>query len=154
MELKSDMEIDRHSRNSGDRSQRDNIFEVIASHNYKISWDGYERFILTNDQPTKLLWIDGSPDPHKAEGHHGPSHIGPLIKLHQGKRKGRLLKRCPYSQPISWRLGNNGKESRLLWDAHLSVAGKPWERSLWFSQRTFDEANKGKVSTHFSPCKH
>ena len=53
MELKSDMETDRHSGNSGDESRRDNIFEFIASYNYKISWDRYERFTLIGDQPTK-----------------------------------------------------------------------------------------------------
>jgi len=53
MELKSDMEMDRHSRNLGDGSRRDNRFGLIASHNHKISWDGYERFTLTSDQPTK-----------------------------------------------------------------------------------------------------
>ena len=53
MELKSNMEIDRHSRNSGDGSRRNNRFGFIASHNYKISWDRYERFTLTGDQPTK-----------------------------------------------------------------------------------------------------
>ena len=69
--------------------------------------------------PPRLLWIEGSPYPHKAKGHHGPSHIGPLIKLHQGKRKGRLLKRCPYAQLISQRLGNNGKESCGFPEGHL-----------------------------------
>ena len=54
MESKSDMETDRHSRNLGDGSQSDNIFRFIASHNYKISWDRYERFTLTSDQPTKV----------------------------------------------------------------------------------------------------
>ena len=39
MELKSDMEMDQHSRNLGDGSQRDNRFVLITSHNYKISWD-------------------------------------------------------------------------------------------------------------------
>ena len=39
MELKSDMEMDRHTRNSGDGSRRDNKIGFIASHNYKISWD-------------------------------------------------------------------------------------------------------------------
>ena len=53
MELKLDMETDRHSGNSGDGSQRDNKFRLIASHNHKISWDGYERITLTSDQPTK-----------------------------------------------------------------------------------------------------
>ena len=53
MELKKDMEMDRHSRNLGDGSRRDNKFRLIASHNYKISWDGYERFTLISDQPTK-----------------------------------------------------------------------------------------------------
>ena len=53
MELKSDTETDRHSRNSGDGSRRDNRFGLIASHNHKISWDVYERFTLTSDQPTK-----------------------------------------------------------------------------------------------------
>ena len=38
VELKSDMETDRHSGNSGDGSRRDNRFRLIASHNYKISW--------------------------------------------------------------------------------------------------------------------
>ena len=38
MELKSDMEMGRHSKNSGDGSRRDNRFELIASYNYKISW--------------------------------------------------------------------------------------------------------------------
>ena len=152
MELESDMETDRHSRNPGDRTWRDNRFGLIASHNYKISWDWYKGFTLIDN--LRLLWIEGSSNPHKAEGHHEPSHIGPLIKLHQGKRTGRLLKGCPYTQPISRWLGNNGKESRLLRDAHLSVARKPWERSLWFPRWAFDKANKGKVSTYFSPCKH
>ena len=35
--------------------------------------------------PLRLLWIEGSPDPHKAKGHHGSSHIGPLIEVHQGR---------------------------------------------------------------------
>ena len=39
MELKSVMETDRHSRNLGDRSRRDNRFKLIASHSYKILWD-------------------------------------------------------------------------------------------------------------------
>ena len=39
MELKLVMETDRHSRNLGDGSRRDNRFGLIASHNYKISWD-------------------------------------------------------------------------------------------------------------------
>ena len=54
MESKSDMEADRHSRNLGDGSRRDNRFGFIASHNYKILWDRYERFALTGDQPTKV----------------------------------------------------------------------------------------------------
>ena len=37
MELKLDMEMDRHFRNLGDESRRDNIFGLIGSHNYKIS---------------------------------------------------------------------------------------------------------------------
>ena len=53
MKLKSDMEIDRHPRNLGNGSRRDNRFRLIASHNHKVSWDGYERFTLTSDQPTK-----------------------------------------------------------------------------------------------------
>ena len=53
MELKSDMKMDQHSRNLGDGSRRDNRFRLVASHNNKISWDGYERFTLTSDQPTK-----------------------------------------------------------------------------------------------------
>ena len=55
VKLKSDAETDRHSRNSGDGSRRDNRFGLIASiiTNHKISWDGYERFTLTSDQPTK-----------------------------------------------------------------------------------------------------
>ena len=53
MELESDMETDRHSRNPGDITRRDNRFGLIASHNYKISWDRYKRFTLTGDQPTK-----------------------------------------------------------------------------------------------------
>ena len=64
MELKSDMEIDRHSGNSGDGSWKNNRFRFIASHNYKISWDRYERFTLTIDQSTKasLDWREsGSP---------------------------------------------------------------------------------------------
>ena len=36
MELKSVMEMDRHSGNFGDRSRRNNGFGLIASHNYKI----------------------------------------------------------------------------------------------------------------------
>ena len=35
MELKLDMETDRHSRNLGDGSRRDDRFRLIASHNYK-----------------------------------------------------------------------------------------------------------------------
>ena len=50
---KLDIETDRHSRNSGDEKRRDNIFGLNASPNYKISWDGYEEFTLTRDQPTK-----------------------------------------------------------------------------------------------------
>ena len=53
MVLKLDMETDRHSKNLGDRSRRDNRFGLIASHNHKISWDGCKMFTLTNDQPTK-----------------------------------------------------------------------------------------------------
>ena len=55
VKLKSDMEADRHFGNSGDGEQRDNRFRLIASHNYKISWDGYERFTLTSDQPTEAF---------------------------------------------------------------------------------------------------
>ena len=39
--------------------------------------------------------LKGVRTPHKVEGHHEPSHIGLLIKLHQEKGKGRLLNRCP-----------------------------------------------------------
>ena len=95
MELKSDMEMDQHSGNLGDGSRRGNRFGFVASHNHKISWDGYERFTLLAINPPRLLWIEGSLDPQKAEGHHEPSHIGPLIKLHQEKGKGRLLKQMP-----------------------------------------------------------
>ena len=42
MELKSDMETDRHSRNSRDGSRRDNRFRLIASPDYEMSWDGCE----------------------------------------------------------------------------------------------------------------
>ena len=117
MELKSVMETDQHSRNSGNGSRKNNRFGLIAFHNCKIPWDWYKRFTLT--QPLRLLWIKGSLDPHKAEGHHGPSHIGPLIEVASGERKGRLLKRCTYIQPISRWLGNHGKEGRLLEDAHI-----------------------------------
>ena len=34
-----------------------------------------------------LLWIEERLEPHKAECHHGPSHIGPLIEVHQGREK-------------------------------------------------------------------
>ena len=37
MELESDMETDRHSRNPGNGTRRDNTFGLIASYNYKIS---------------------------------------------------------------------------------------------------------------------
>ena len=42
--------------------------------------------------PLRLLWIEGSPDLHKAEGHHGPSHIGPLIEVHRGREMAACLK--------------------------------------------------------------
>ena len=42
--------------------------------------------------PLRLLWIEGSLNPHMAEGHHGPSHIGPLIEVHQGREKVACLK--------------------------------------------------------------
>ena len=69
--------------------------------------------------PLRLLWIEGSLNPHKVEGHHGPSHIDPLIEVASGERKGRLLKRCPYIQPISRWLGNHGKEVCGFPNEHL-----------------------------------
>ena len=42
--------------------------------------------------PPGLLWIEGSSDPHKAETHREPSHIGPLIKLCQRRGKVARLK--------------------------------------------------------------
>ena len=42
--------------------------------------------------PLRLLWVEGNPDPHKAKGHHGPNHIGPLIEVHQGREKAACLK--------------------------------------------------------------
>ena len=57
----------------------------------------------------RLLWIEGSLDPHKAKGHHEPSHIGPLIEVASEERKGLLLKPTDFS-----------------------MARKPWGRSMWF----------------------
>ena len=51
-ELKLDMETDRQSKIQG-TDHEENRFGLITSHNYKISWDRYERFTLTIDQPTK-----------------------------------------------------------------------------------------------------
>jgi len=53
MELKPVMKMNQHSRNSGNGSRKHNEFRLIASHNYKILWDRYERFTLIGDQPTK-----------------------------------------------------------------------------------------------------
>ena len=106
--------MDRHSRNSGDGSWRNNGFGLIASHNYKISWDWYKRFTLTNDQPTKtsLDWRESrSPQGQRSSW---TESYWPADRSASGERKGRLLKRCPYMQPVSRWLGNNGKESRLL----------------------------------------
>ena len=133
MKLKSDIETDRHSRNLGDGSRRDNIFRLVASHNHKISWDGYERFTLTSDQPAKasLDWREsGSPWGRRSSW--TESHR-PIDKIMPEKGKSHLRNR------------------RL---ADFSVIGELWERSLWLSQWAFDGANKGNVSTHFSPCKH
>ena len=66
--------------------------------------------------PPRLLWIEGSPDPHKAEGHHEPSHIGLLIKLCQRRGKDACL---TYAQLISQWLGNYGKEAYGFPDGHL-----------------------------------
>ena len=83
--------------------------------------------------PPRLLWIEGSPGPHEAKSYHELSHIGQLANLYQRKGKGRPLNRRLTSFLDDWELR---------------------ERSMWLSQWAFDEANKGKVSTHFSPCKN
>ena len=49
MKLKLDTEMDQHSRNSRDRKRRDNRFRLIASPDYKMSWDGYKEFTLTRN---------------------------------------------------------------------------------------------------------
>ena len=43
--------------------------------------------------PPRLLWIEGSPGPHEAEGYHESSHIGQLANLYQKKEEGRPLNR-------------------------------------------------------------
>jgi len=48
--------------------------------------------------PPKLLWIEGSPDLHKAKIHCEPSHIGPSIKLYHRRRK---VARLTCAQQIS-----------------------------------------------------
>ena len=42
-----------------------------------------------------LRWIEGSLDPHKAEGHHGPSHISPMMEVALGEKRDWLAKRMP-----------------------------------------------------------
>ena len=132
MKLKSVMETDRHSGNSRDRSRRNNGFRLIASYNYKNIVGLIQRFTLTDDQPTKtsLDWREsGSPQGRRSSW--TESHR-PIDKIMLEKVKSRLPNRCP---------------------ADFSVTGKLWERSLWLSRWAFDGANKGKVSTHFSPWK-
>ena len=64
----------------------------------------------------RLLWIEGSLDPHKAEGHHKPSHISPLMKLCQRTGKTACL---TDAQLICRWLGNYGKEAYGFPDGHL-----------------------------------
>ena len=66
--------------------------------------------------PPRLLWIEGSPDPHKAEGHCKPSHIGPLIRLCKKKGKATCL---TDTQLIPRWLGDRWKEARGFHDRHL-----------------------------------
>jgi len=66
--------------------------------------------------PPKLLWIEGSLDPHKAKGHDELSHIGPLIKLCQRRGKAACL---TDAQLISQWLENYGKEVCGFPDGHL-----------------------------------
>ena len=101
MELKSVIEMDQHSRNSGNDPRKHNGFRLIASHNYRYRGIDRKGLRWPMIDPLRLPWIEGSLDPHKAEGHHEPNHISPLIEVALGERKGRLLKRCPYIQPIS-----------------------------------------------------
>ena len=132
VELKSDIEIDRRPRNSGDGSWRDNRFGLIASHNYKISWDWYKGFTLTDNQPTKtsLDWREsGSPQGRRSLL---TESRRPADRIVLGKGE-RPPNRCLANS--RW-LGNYGKEA------------------YGFFRWAFGGTNKGKVSTHFSPCKH
>ena len=58
--------------------------------------------------PPRLLWIEGSPGPHKAKGHHELGYIGRIMELYQEKGKGRPLDRRLTSFSV---IGNCGKEA-------------------------------------------
>ena len=76
--------------------------------------------------PPRLLWIEGSPGPHKAEGHREPNHIGPLIKLCQKRGKvARLNEACGFP---SGRLEEQtrGRCPHILALANTRIALRAW----------------------------
>ena len=66
--------------------------------------------------PPRLLWIKGSLNPYKAEGHHKPSHVDPLKNYARRREKAAYL---TDAQLISRWLGNYGKEACGFPDGHL-----------------------------------
>jgi hypothetical protein len=114
MELKSVMETDRHSRNSGNESWKNNEFGLIAFHNYKISWDWYKRFTLTDDQPTKTSLDRRESRSPQGRGSSWTKSYRPADRSGIRGEKRSPARKMP------------------IYPTDFSVAGKPWERSVWF----------------------
>ena len=105
--------MDRYSKNPGDGSWRDNRFRLVASHNHKISWDEYERFTLTSDQPTKasLDWRESrSPQGQRSSW---TESRWPIDRIVPGKGE-RPPNRCPTDFLV-----NYGKEACGFHGGHL-----------------------------------
>ena len=79
-------------------------------------WDRSKDLHWPVINPPRPLWIEGSSNPHRAESHHEPSHIGPLIKLCQRRGKVACL---TDTQLISQWLGNHWKEACGFPNGHL-----------------------------------
>jgi len=74
-----------------------------------MSWDGYDEFTFNQKSTHQdFFGLKGVRAPHKAEGHHGPGHIGRIMELYQEKGKGRPLGRRITSFLV---IGNCGKEA-------------------------------------------
>ena len=91
--------------------------------------------------PPRFLWIEGSLNPHRAESHHKPSHIGPLIKLRQRREKAtclidaQLISQSRCKEACGFPDGHlieqiRGKCPRILALANTRTALRAWREDL------------------------